>query len=266
MTGIPRGQRLNNPLCMKRSKVPWQGKAAVQPDEVFECFEDPHHGIRAAARNLLTYYRRDKLDTVQEIVSKWAPPSDDNDTAGYISAVSQRMGIGADTPIDLENDEVLASLVVSMMKQEIGHVPYPEKTINLAVKAAYSGGTAVRPPTYQPDPQPAPAATVQPPAPPPAPTVPAAAVTSTGEKIVPPLVDQPTAKATRKVRAGSLGALGGLPVAWIAKVIWDRYYPAEPMPVDIAIAIAAAAASAFSYLVAYYTRNRATGVVVPTQD
>jgi hypothetical protein len=257
--GIPRGIRNKNPLNIRRTKIGWQGKAEIQSDPEFETFVDPHHGIRAAAKNLLTYYRRDKLNTVQEIVSKWAPPEDDNDTGSYISAVSERMKVTADTPLDLENAETLASLVTAMMIQEVGSVPYDGKTISLAVAAAYSSGTDVKAPAYIPTVPVTPVPVTAPPAPLP-PITPA--VTANGEKVAPPLVDQPSSAPTRKVTAGTIGAMGGLPVAWFAKVIWDHYVPLEPMPVEIAIAIAAAASSAGSYLLAYYTRNRATAPIV----
>ena len=253
-TGIPRGIKNNNPLNIKRSSVNWAGKSTIQPDAIFEKFDDPHHGIRAGARNLLTYYRRDKLNTVQEIVTKWAPASDDNDTAGYISFVAGKMGVAPDTELNLEDPEVLGALVIAMMGMEIGAIPYSLATIKTAVEAAYSGPTRPQAPTQ---PIPVPAA----PAPPVAP--PAAPVVAAEPKPTPPLVDQPNSVPTNKVTAGSIGAMGGLPVAFIAKVIWDRYVPTEPMPTEIAIAIAAAASSLFSFVAGYYTRNRATAPVHP---
>ena len=77
---VPIGQKLHNPLNIRRTSITWAGKSAVQQHEAFETFDSPYYGIRAAARNLLTYYRRDKLNTVQGIVTKWAPPEDDNAT------------------------------------------------------------------------------------------------------------------------------------------------------------------------------------------
>jgi hypothetical protein len=250
--GIPRGVRNNNPLNIKRSSVNWAGKSAIQPDAIFETFDDPHHGIRAGARNLLTYYRRDKLNTVQEIVTKWAPASDDNDTAGYISFVSGKMGVAPDTELNLEDPEVLGALVTAMMGMEIGAIPYSLATIRTAVEAAYSGPARPQPPAQ---PVPVPVAPAPPAAPPAAPSAPQP------PKPAPPLVDQPSPVPTNKVTAGSIGAMGGLPVAFIAKVIWDRYVPDQPMPTEIAIAIAAAASSLFSFVAGYYTRNRATSPV-----
>lgn len=253
--GIPRGVRNKNPLNIKRSSVNWAGKSALQPDAIFETFDDPHHGIRAGARNLLTYYRRDKLNTVQQIVTKWAPASDDNDTAGYISFVAQKMGVAPDTDLNLEDPEVLGALVIAMMGMEIGAIPYSLATIKTAVEAAYSGPTRPQVPTQ---PVPAPIAPAPPAAPPVTPAPP------TEPKPLPPLVDQPTSKPNNKVTAGSIGAMGGLPVAFIAKVFWDRYVPDQPMPTEIAIAIAAAASSLFSFVAGYYTRNRAAAPVHPS--
>jgi hypothetical protein len=196
----------------------------------------------------LTYYRRDKLRTIQEFVTKWAPPDDDNNTAAYIDFVAETMGVLPDTKLHLEDPEVLGGLVIAMMRMEIGHVPYSLTTIRTAVEAATVGGKPGSSPTVPVQP---PSDYVSPMPPAPTPTTPI----STNK---PPLVDQPSAAPTNKVTAGSIGAMGGLPVAFVAKVFWDRYVPEQPMPTEIAIAIAAAASSLLSFVIGYYTRNRAT--------
>jgi hypothetical protein len=244
----PVGARLNNPLNIKRTSINWAGKSAVQAHAVFETFDSPHYGIRAAARNLLTYYRRDRLNTIQEIVNRWAPPDDDNNTAAYIDFVAKQMDVQPDTELNLEDPEVLGALVLAMMAMEIGPgwaANYGLATIKTAVAAAYVGG-APGSPVVQPQPD-----YVSPMPPEPTPVV-------TTSPTKPPLVDQPSAAPTNKVTAGSIGAMGGLPVAFVAKVFWDRYVPEQPMPTEIAIAIAAAASSLLSFVIGYYTRNRAT--------
>lgn len=255
------GERLNNPLNIKRSKEPWKGKTVVPQHEIFESFESPFFGIRAGAKNLLTYYRRDKLDTVMEIVSKWAPPSDDNDTGAYILAVASRMGgdVQPETPLNLEIPEVLTSLVIAMMRQEIGPLPksYTPQLIDSAVLSAYGGGTTaqvVASHPVQPDIMPIPPSA---PAPPPVAPQPIP-IPNTGK---PPLVDQPTDETTNKVKAATLGALAGYPVAWIAKVFFDQYGPGEPMPLEVALGISALASSAVAYIAGYYRRNRATNQI-----
>lgn len=243
-----RGVRNSNPLNIRHSPVAWAGKAAVQSDPDFVQFIDAHHGLRAGARNLLTYYRKYKLATVPAIVGRWAPPEDDNDTGAYVTSVCSGMGVTADTRLDLEDPDVLASLVTAMVKVECGLVPYPPETIRAAVEAAYGNGSGHAgqapvsaipepPPDYRRHPY--------------------------AERPVPPLVDQPGAAPTRKVQAIPLGGLVGVPVAWMAKALWDRLVPESPMPVEVAMFVAGLVATACAYLAAYFTRNRATAPPPP---
>ena len=246
--GIPRGVRNQNPLNLRKSADKWQGLSPVQADAEYLSFVDAHHGIRAGARNLLTYYRKYKLSTVQGIVSRWAPPEDDNDTAAYVSSVCASLGVAAEDGLDLEDPSVLAALVTAMIRVECGSVPYDNETIRTAVAAAYGGSNRVPPAGPAPVPGVAPATVADPAAPDP----------GTGERPVPPLVDQPTSEPTRKVKAIPLGGLAGVPVAWVIKALWDRWLPETPMDTETAIFFASLASTGTAYLAAYLTRNRAT--------
>lgn len=241
-----RGIKNSNPLNIRHSNTNWNGKAAVQADADFVTFESPHYGIRAAAKNLITYYRKYKLRTIQGIVSRWAPPEDDNDTGSYISAVAKSLNVAPDTELDLEDPEVLKALLMAMMVQEIGSIPYDAETINTAVGAAYTNAKISVVPGGKAPAQPAPQ---QP--------------NAYGETPVPPLVDQPANTPSRKVQAAPLGGLAGMPVAWIIATLWNKYLPETPMDAITAIAIAASISSAGAFIAAYMTRNRAT--VVPPQ-
>lgn len=259
----PLGLRLNNPLNIRKSSITWEGKAAVQPNEDFVSFIDAHHGIRAAAKNLLTYYRKYKLKTVQGIVTRWAPPDDDNDTATYITRVAQRLQVQPDVELDLEDPEVLKALIVAMMPEEIGTVPYDAETISTAVEAAYSSSSP------RAAPSPAPVQTQKPVVGPKVfsvqssiqPAVPQP--NAYGETPVPPLVDQPSSLPSRKVQAAPIGGLAGMPVAFIVATLWNKWLPDTPMDALTAIAIASGISSATAFLAAYMTRNRAT--VVPPE-
>jgi hypothetical protein len=248
--GIPRGIRNQNPLNLRKSSDRWQGLSPVQADAEFLSFVDAHHGIRAGARNLLTYHRKYKLCTVQGIVSRWAPPEDDNDTGAYVSSVCAALGVAAEDALDLENPSVLAALVTAMIRVECGSVPYDNETILTAVNAAYGGSNEAPP---RPAPRPVPG--VPAPAPSPSPAV-AASDPVTGERPVPPLVDQPSSEPTRKVKAIPLGGLAGVPVAWVAKALWDKWMPETPMDAETAIFFASLASTGTAYLAAYFTRNR----------
>lgn len=257
MPGIPpklaRGIRNNNALNLRHSPDKWLGKAPTQSDAEFVQFVDAHHGIRAGAKNLLTYYRKYKLATVAAIIDKWAPPEDDNDTGAYISSVTAALNVPADTKLDLEDPEVLSALVTAMIKVECGTVPYTSETIRSAVYAAYSGGLgAPSPPPTAVQPHPV----YVPPASPP-----------NAEKPVPPLVDQPVSAPTRKVQAIPYGGvLAGIPAALFIKWAWDTALPDKPMPEEIAIVMAGFVSTIFSFVAAYYTRNYATQPPAPVQQ
>ena len=96
----PRGIRNNNPLNIRRTaKSQWRGMAEVQSDRDFVRFKSMAWGWRAAFRLLIrTYYHKYRLCTIRSIISRWAPPSENN-TRAYIQHVSSLAGIGPDEPI-----------------------------------------------------------------------------------------------------------------------------------------------------------------------
>ena len=92
-----RGIRNNNPLNIRHSKDQWQGASNIQTDKHFVQFKSMAYGYRAAWRILHTYYKRlrerKKPFTVEHIISRWAPPSE-NDTKAYTRSVLKLSSIG----------------------------------------------------------------------------------------------------------------------------------------------------------------------------
>ena len=92
-----RGLRNNNPLNIRHSKDQWEGAAENQTDKSFVQFKTMAYGYRAAWRTLHTYYKRlrdrKKHFTVENIISRWAPPTE-NDTKAYIQSVLILSSIG----------------------------------------------------------------------------------------------------------------------------------------------------------------------------
>ena len=127
---LPRGIRNNNPLNIRSSKDQWKGLRAVQADASlasgrlssrsaeskqaslcthydaeFCQFETMEYGWRAAFVLLTrTYYHTYRLYTIRAIVSKWAPPNENN-TKAYIANVSRLTGIAPDEPIGIPSDK-----------------------------------------------------------------------------------------------------------------------------------------------------------------
>ena len=63
------------------------GLRVIQQDASFCQFETMEYGWRAAFYLLTrTYYHKYRLYTIRDIISRWAPPSE-NDTGAYIQNV-----------------------------------------------------------------------------------------------------------------------------------------------------------------------------------
>lgn len=129
-----RGLRNNNPGNIEASSAnPWEGQAGS--DGRFAKFETPEHGIRALGKNLLSYQRQG-YDTVSEIVNRWAPASDGNNTDAYIKALCGALGIGANDKVDMSNPRTLAALCAGIVKHENGSQPYTTEQLGAGVSAA----------------------------------------------------------------------------------------------------------------------------------
>ncbi|HBM0491487.1 TPA: hypothetical protein ACG1AG_002464 [Salmonella enterica subsp. enterica serovar Meleagridis] len=132
--GDARGIRNNNPGNLEYSKTnPWVGQTG--DDGRFAKFETPEHGIRALGRNLLSYQRQG-IDTVNDIINRWAPPSDNNNTDAYIQAVCAQLGVTPDQPLDASNPDTLKALCASIIQHENGSQPYSDQQLATGVSAA----------------------------------------------------------------------------------------------------------------------------------
>lgn len=119
---LPRGIRNHNPLNIRRSGDAWKGLAEVQSDRAFCQFKSLEWGWRAAFYLLTkTYYRKYRLYTIREVITRWAP-SCENDTLSYIANVSRLTGIDPDEPIGIpsERPSRWMAVGVAMAIQENG--------------------------------------------------------------------------------------------------------------------------------------------------
>ena len=137
-----RGERNANPGNLDRNNIKWKGMSPDQSgDTRFVVFTSAVWGIRALARTLLSYstlYPQDTprdIDTVREIVNRWAPPIE-NDTGAYVNAVAKEVRAGPDDPIDIANEAVMRALVTAIIRHENGRVSYTEELIEDGVQRA----------------------------------------------------------------------------------------------------------------------------------
>lgn len=115
---IPRGIRNNNPLNIRIGNT-WLGERGNPTDPAFEEFVTIEYGLRAAFCILRRYIRRYGKNTVPQIISTWAPASENN-TQRYIDIVCQRSGISPTQQIRFEDETTMCKLVEAMAFVECG--------------------------------------------------------------------------------------------------------------------------------------------------
>ncbi len=114
-----RGYRNNNPLNIRRNGTRWRGLRNEQTDRSFFQFVEMAYGYRAAIKTLRTYQRRYKLFTLREMISRWAPPFENN-TEAYIRTVSNRAKINAEISVNMFDKDVVCRVIEAMAYVENG--------------------------------------------------------------------------------------------------------------------------------------------------
>lgn len=106
-TKKPRNVRNNNPLNIRHtSSNQWQGAAG--DDGSFVIFESPEYGFRAAYKLLKNYDEKYGINTLSDIVKRWAPAEDNNHTDAYIAYLAEKLDKWTFTPVfDYEMPELL---------------------------------------------------------------------------------------------------------------------------------------------------------------
>jgi len=128
MAEFPRGVRLSNPGNIERGEDHWQGMSKLQDDDRFIRFDTPAFGIRAIMVILRNYVRSDGVfPSVSGMISRWAP-TNENNTQAYIDDVSSFLQVGADSQLNLDDDNTLIALAQDITIHENGKAPsgYPE--------------------------------------------------------------------------------------------------------------------------------------------
>jgi hypothetical protein len=132
-----RGERNNNPCNVRQvAGVHWRGERAQDDDPAFEEFESSRMGIRCAAKVFLAYQRKHHLQTVRQLITRWAPGTE-NDTESYVRDVAKRLSIDANSPLNLEDPFLMRRLVEAVITHENGRNIYTHDVVVDGVRAAY---------------------------------------------------------------------------------------------------------------------------------
>lgn len=131
---MPRGMRNNNPLNIRRGKKPWVGEQAYirvvdnsgeveqelkYYDRTFCQFVCLSQGFRAAFILLKKYIIKYDLNTIEEVIRRWAPENENN-TKHYIDMVATRALMGRKEKLDFYNKTQMVNIVNAMVMVENG--------------------------------------------------------------------------------------------------------------------------------------------------
>ena len=130
---MSRGIRNNNPLNIRHGKSRWEGRTRVQTDAEFVTFKSMAYGYRAAWKLMETYRLRlmqaGMSYTLENIIHRWAPPEDNNDTQAYLRTVIRLLDykVGGRQPLPSptcrEGHRVFARILMAMTCVECGIKP-----------------------------------------------------------------------------------------------------------------------------------------------
>ncbi len=100
----PRGIRNNNPGNLRplpRDK--WVGEVApdTAKDGPFSRFEKPWQGWRAMTIDVLGDILKDGLNTIEKLVSEYAPALDNNEEGPYVRALVKAVAVAKDFPLNV---------------------------------------------------------------------------------------------------------------------------------------------------------------------
>ncbi|WOR38836.1 lytic transglycosylase catalytic [Citrobacter freundii] len=137
--GEPRGIRNNNP-----GNIDFRGQSGAtleKPGGRFARFETAYDGLKALSRQLMRYFEGKTtgkpLQTLNDIISTWAP-GNENNTGAYIANLSKMMGVAPDAILNLKDPQVMTSLMNGIIHHENGRNPYPGELVRMAA----GGGTS----------------------------------------------------------------------------------------------------------------------------
>ena len=116
---LPRGLRNNNPGNIRRSSDRWLRLAPVQTDPDFFQFTSIEWGYRALIKTLQNYRRKHGLQTIKEMITRWAP-ANENNTASYVRSVCQEMQVPDCYVPDIEDKGTMCALAAAISKHENG--------------------------------------------------------------------------------------------------------------------------------------------------
>lgn len=133
-----RAERNNNP-----GNLEFRGQRGATPEDGsgrFAKFGSAEEGVAALARQLQLYGSRG-INTIEKIISKYAPPSENN-TAAYVNAMVNRLGVASTKELDLNDPATLSGLIQGISKHEAGRSFLSEQQVMTGLTMAGVGSSS----------------------------------------------------------------------------------------------------------------------------
>lgn len=107
----PEAKPVNNPGNLRASPTSFQQFGSVE------------EGIKAADNNLAIYGTKYGISTLADVIKRWAPKSDNNDTEGYIRDAVNSTGYDADEKVNLTDPHTRAVILSAIFHREGTPIP-----------------------------------------------------------------------------------------------------------------------------------------------
>ena len=138
MRQLSLGYRANNPMDVTSDPTtlkndPWVGQVGVvyssDSSHCFAVFDSVANGVRCGAHVVLGYQKNDGINTLQGLVDRFAPSSDNN-PSDYAAELADYVGRGKDESISF--DEYLETICRGIVQRE--------QSLDLVTDAEYTAG------------------------------------------------------------------------------------------------------------------------------
>lgn len=116
---MARGLKNCNPGNIRRSATRYKGEVHPSRDLDFKEFSSLPWGYRAVFVLLHTYRVRYGLQSVEEMITRWAPPSE-NRTGQYVRYVAEAVGVAPGDAIETLDEGAMLSFAAAVSEVENG--------------------------------------------------------------------------------------------------------------------------------------------------
>jgi hypothetical protein len=76
----------------------------------------------------MNYQRRYGLDTIEQMINRYAPPTE-NITSAYVLHIAEAVGVAPDEPVNVAQFDIAAPMITAMIWHENGKQPYSDQLI-----------------------------------------------------------------------------------------------------------------------------------------